>query len=60
MKTWKTISPNLLNDRKRVKGIREICKRKWIQWRAERYIFKGVIDRNKEYEWDQIFDQIYD
>jgi len=29
------------HDRKRVEGIWEICKRKWIQWRAIRYTFKG-------------------
>ena len=60
MKIWKTIYPNLLNDIKRVEGIREICKRKWIQWRAKRYILREVIDRNKEYEWDLIFDQTFD
>ena len=41
MKIWKTIYLNLLNYRNRVEGIREICKRKWIQWRAKRYISKG-------------------
>ena len=27
----KKIFPNLLDDRKRVEGIREICEREWIQ-----------------------------
>ena len=41
--------------KKIVEGIREICKRKWIQWLAKRYIYlREVTDRNKEYEWEQI------
>ncbi len=60
MKIWKTLYPNLLNDRKGVEGIREICKRKWIQVELKDIYLREVIDRNKEYEWDQILDQKFD
>ena len=60
MKIWKTIFPNLLNDRKRFEGIREICKEKWYNDELKDLYLREVIDRNKEYEWDQIFDQTFD
>jgi len=60
LKIWKTIFPNLLNDRKRVEGIRKICKRKLINDELKDIYLREVIDINKEYEWDQIFDQIFD
>ena len=61
MKIWKTIYPNLLNDRKRVEGIREICKKKnGYNDELKDIYLREVIDRNKEYEWDQIFDQTFD
>ena len=45
----KEIYLNIFNNRKRVEVIREICKRKWIQWRAKRYIYlREVIGINKE------------
>ena len=60
MKIWKTIYPNLLNDRKRVEGIRELSKENGYNDKLKDIYLREVIDKNKEYEWDQIFDQIYD
>ena len=60
MKIWKTIYPNLLNDRKRVEGIREISTKNGYNDKLKDIYLREVIDKNKEYEWDQIFDQIFD
>ena len=60
MKIWKTIYLNLLNDRKRVEGIREFAKENGYNDELKDIYLREVIDRNKEYEWDQIFDQIFD
>ena len=59
MKIWKTISPNLLNDRKRFEGIRKICKKKRYNNELKDLYLRKIIEQNKEYEWDQIFDQIF-
>ena len=60
MKIWKTISPNVLYDRKRVEGIREICKGNGYNDELKDIYLRELIDRNKEYEWDLIFDQTFD
>ena len=59
MKIWKTIYPNLLNDRKRVERIRKICQKNGYNDELQDIYLREVIDRNKEYEWDQILDQIF-
>ena len=60
MKIWKTIYPNLLNDRKRVEVSREIYKGNGYNDELKDIYLRKVNYRNKEYEWDQIFDQTFD
>ena len=60
MKIWKTIYPNLLNDRKRIEGLGKFAKENGYNEELKDIYLREVIDRNKEYEWDQIFDQIFD
>ena len=60
MKIWKTIYPNLLNDRKDLKELDKFAKENGYNDELKDIYLRGVIYRNKEYEWDQIFDQIFD
>ena len=60
MKIWKTIYPNLLNERKRVEGIGKISEENGYNDELKDIYLREVIDRNKEYEWDLIFDQTFD
>ena len=59
MKIWKTIYPNLLNGRE-FKELEKFAKENGYNDELKDIYLREVIDRNKEYEWDQIFDQIFD
>ena len=60
MKIWKTIYPNLLNDRKKLKGLEEFAKENGYNDELKDIYLREVIDIDKEYEWDLIFDQTFD
>ena len=60
MKIWKTIYPNLLNDRKKLKELEKFAKENAYNDELKDIYLREVIDRNKEYEWDLIFDQTFD
>ena len=59
MKIWKTISPNLLNE-KDLKELEKFAKENGYNDELKDMYLREVIDRNKVYEWDQIFDQTFD
>ena len=59
MKIWKTIYPNLLND-KTLKELEKYPQENVYNDELKDIYLREVIDRNKEYEWDQIFDQTFD
>ena len=60
MKIWKTIYLNLPNDRKRLKELEKFAKENGYNDELKDIYLREVIDRNKEYEWDLIFDQTFD
>ena len=60
MKRWKTIYQNLLNEEKKFKELDKFAKENGYNDELKDIYLREVIDRNKEYEWDQIFDQIFD
>ena len=60
MKIWKTTSPKLLSDRKRVNKIREIIKENGYNEELKDIYLREILDQNKIYEWDQIFEQTLD
>ena len=60
MKIWKTIYQNLFNDRKELKELEKFVKENGYNNKLKDIYLREVIDRNKEYEWYQIFDQIFD
>ena len=60
MKIWKTIYPNLLNGSKELKKLEEFAKENGYNDELKDLYLREVIDRNKEYEWDKILDQIFD
>ena len=61
MKLWKTIYPNLLNDgKKELKELEKFAKENGYNDELKDIYLREVIDRNKEYEWDQIFEQTFD
>ena len=60
MKIWKTIYPNLLSDRKRVREFEEFAKENGYNDELKDICLREVIDRNKEYEWDLTFGQTFD
>ena len=60
MKAWKTIYPNLLNYIKELKKLEKFAKENGYNYELKDIYFREVIDRNQEYEWDQIFVQIFD
>ena len=60
MKIWKIIYPNLLNDRKKLKELEKFVKENGYNDELKDIYLREVIDRNKVYEWDLIFDQTSD
>ena len=60
MKIWKTIYLNLLNDKKELKELEKFAKENGYNEELKDIYLREVIGRNKQYEWDQIFDQIFD
>ena len=58
MKIWKTRSPKLPNDKKRVKELEKFAKENGYNDELKDIYLREVIDRNKEYEWEQTFGQI--
>ena len=60
MNIWKTIYPNLLNDRKRVKGLEKFAEENGYNEELKDIYLREVLVKNKEYEWDKIFDQTFD
>ena len=60
MNTWKTTFPKLLNEWKRTEEFEKFVKENGYNDELKDIYLREVIDRNKEYEWDLIFDQTYD
>jgi len=60
LKIWKTKYPNLLNRRKELKELEKFAKENGYNDELKDIYLREVIDRNKEYEWDLIFDQTFD
>ena len=45
---------------KELKEFDKLAKENWYNDELKDIYLREVIDKNKEYEWDQIFDQIFD
>ena len=45
---------------KELKELEKFAKENWYNDELKDIYLREVIDRNKEYEWDQIFDQTFD
>ena len=60
MKIWKTIYPNLLDEIKKFKELEKFAKENGYNDELKDIYLREIIDRDKEYEWDPIFDQIFE
>ena len=45
---------------KELKELEKFAKENWYNNQLKDIYLRETIDRNKEYEWDQILDQIFD